>query len=245
MEDGGSTARKYPCNFCDRVFITAQALGGHQNSHRRERDSIKMYNEETQFQPIQATSTISPFSHSTAQTNNRKIRDVPMPYDYNRHYPRQIYVPNRTIPKEFYYHPYANQPNTHQNGLVPWKNICFGTRYPLNSMAGHPTSHADNRSMSRYPLIFSRGESSQGHQSLRLQPQNYDFFPQTNGGEIRNDYQLNMNASISIAGNKKVRNNEGSSIAVMLNQVGEQKNNNAEANCDDADVGELDLTLCL
>ncbi|KAF3319833.1 Zinc finger protein 6 [Carex littledalei] len=191
MEDGGSTARKYPCNFCDRVFITAQALGGHQNSHRRERDSIKMSNEETQFQPIQATPTISPFSHSTAQTNNCKIRDVPMPYDYNRHHPRKIYVPNHTIPKEFYYHPYANRPNTNQNGLVPWKNLCFGSRYPLNSMAGHPTDYANTRSMSRYPFIFSRGESSQGYQSLRLLPQNYDFFPQIKIMEARLEMTIN------------------------------------------------------
>lgn len=61
----------FSCNFCMRKFYSSQALGGHQNAHKRERGEAKRYNPHSWMYNSPAVRSLGVQAHSLVHKPSR------------------------------------------------------------------------------------------------------------------------------------------------------------------------------
>ncbi|XP_038985572.1 zinc finger protein KNUCKLES-like [Phoenix dactylifera] len=92
VEMKGARRKLFMCQYCDKAFTSSQALGGHQNGHRNEREIAKKTKQEIEIHGIQ-----NPFvSMPTTLLHNTRQGNLCLP----------LYSPYHTTPAPTNYHPF-------------------------------------------------------------------------------------------------------------------------------------------
>ncbi|KAF3319832.1 Zinc finger protein JAGGED [Carex littledalei] len=228
MEGGGRPAKSYPCKFCDQVFVTAQALGGHQNSHRHQREAMRKAREERERLFLLAPPPFEPLLPPNMPTHIPNFRNDQNSLGDISRFHGPTHVPNRMVPKEYYVQPFAHQQHIHPN-----KNYYFGTRNHSNNP--YATSAGSATLLSGHHMEFPSYYEGV--------PRSYNFFPTDTTG-ITNQLDTNQ-SSTPIEGGEGNKGNTivGPLTGVVMREIGEKSTDNNDGN-DETSI-EIDLTLRL
>ncbi|XP_022744560.1 zinc finger protein 8-like [Durio zibethinus] len=170
--ENGDNSRRFECHYCCRNFPTSQALGGHQNAHKRERQHAKRAH-------LQSATLHNSFSdaHLYGLVNYR-LGSVPTPA---MTYPSWNNSISSSSSRFYGSHSSFSQPPINGSPLGLWRipatvqsnssnfNRDHSSSHPLPLFAGDelkPSQGGGSSSQSRY--VYESKPSLQDHVSLDL-----------------------------------------------------------------------------
>ncbi|KAL8227161.1 hypothetical protein R6Q57_016993 [Mikania cordata] len=140
-KETGENSRKFECHYCCRNFPTSQALGGHQNAHKRERQHAKRAH-------LQSTMVNGSFSEAQMYglMNYHRFTTTPPPYYHHT-------TTNSTITN--YNHRLYNHNSSYTSHQTPINGNPLAALWPRYPNAQNSMFNRDN-SINMLPMITEK-----------------------------------------------------------------------------------------
>ncbi|CAL9129262.1 unnamed protein product [Musa textilis] len=164
----GEGKKAFKCRYCNRVFASSQALGGHQNGHRRERDAARRAEHAAElFYSMQTTPlpmlSSPPFLHPTQ----------PLVHAARGHLRQLLCPPYHPMPTSAHYQHY-HQPYSFDNNVEATSRIDPRYSFLVSPYGGHvlrdeESSRTANCQRSYNPKIAGNARAPQEMAQVTMQ----------------------------------------------------------------------------